>query len=201
MDNAIEVETSNVEDNDAIIRTPYKKTFTSPKKPLKKRKVNSTSAVNVPIIDEAVNLLRAIQSNKKDKDEYQLFGEQVAIKLRNITSPQARFSAQQIINNTLFEAEMGMGVYSSNYQPFFHQQQTYPNMYPYPNQNIQPQLSPYPSPSSRTLTSPHSSSTFPVSQSPASTISEPIPDSLIRQNTYTENEYQQLLEVVASCNK
>ena len=42
------------EDNDAI--TPIKKAFTSPKK----SKVNSTSAVNVPIIDEALNLLRTI---------------------------------------------------------------------------------------------------------------------------------------------
>ena len=105
-----EDETSNVEDNDGVTST--KRTFTSPKTPHKKCKVNSSSAINVPIIEEALNLLKTIRSNKqKKKDEYELYGEQVAIKLRNITSPQARFTAQQIINITLFEAQMGKGVF------------------------------------------------------------------------------------------
>lgn len=52
--------TSNAEDSDAITNTSYKKTFSSPKQLIKKRKVNSTSAVNVSIIDEAINLLRTI---------------------------------------------------------------------------------------------------------------------------------------------
>lgn len=111
---------------------------------MKKRKLNS--AVSVPVIDEAVNLLRSIQSNKKEKDEYQLYyGEQIAIKLRNITSPQARFAAQQIINKTLFEAETGILVNPYNSQLMFHQQ-TYSNIYSPKNLNYQPQLSPYQSP-------------------------------------------------------
>ena len=44
------------EDNGAV--TPIKKTFTSPKRPQKK--VNSTSAVNMPIIVETLNLLITI---------------------------------------------------------------------------------------------------------------------------------------------
>lgn len=72
------VETSNVENSEASTKTSLKKTFCSPKQPIKKRKLSSTSAANLPIIDKAVNLLKSIQSNKRDKDEYQLFGEQVA---------------------------------------------------------------------------------------------------------------------------
>jgi len=173
----------HAENNDVITN---KKTF-SPKKGIKKRKINS--AVSVPVIDEAVNLLRSIQSNKKEKDEYQLYGEQIAIKLRNITSPQARFAAQQIINKTLFEAETGILVNPYNSQPMFYQQ-TYSNMYSNLNYQPQPYQSPrYPPP----LISPNSSSSFPVSQSSASSHSESTSDNLLGQNTYTENEYQQLL--------
>jgi hypothetical protein len=184
------VETSTAENNDATINTSFTKTF-SPKKQIKKRKLGSTSGASVPVLDEAVTLLRSIQSNRKDKDEYQLFGEQVAIKLRNITSPQARFAAQQIINKTLFEAEIGMIGNSYNSQPIFYQQ-TYPNMYPPQNLNYQSQISPYPSPSFPTLNSPSSSSTLPASQSSVSTHSESTSDNFLGLNTYTENEYQQL---------
>ncbi|KAG5876816.1 hypothetical protein JTB14_014146 [Gonioctena quinquepunctata] len=56
--------------------------------------------------------MRSIQSNKAEKDEYSLFVEQVAIKLRKINSPQARLTVQHIINQALFDGEMGM--YSHN---------------------------------------------------------------------------------------
>ncbi|XP_039278400.1 uncharacterized protein LOC111063278 [Nilaparvata lugens] len=108
-------QTSNSKDNNESVSTPPPEdAFTSPKTPIKKRKVRSTSAGSAPIINEAVNLLKSIQSKKKEKDEYDSFGEQVAIKLRKITSTQARFEAQQIINKKLFEAEMGMSGYSYN---------------------------------------------------------------------------------------
>lgn len=185
------VETSNAEDNDAITNTPHKRKL-STKKPIKKSRVGSTSSANVPVLEEAVNLLKSIQSNKKEKNEYQLFGEQVAIKLRNITSPQAWFAAQQIINKTLFEAETGMVVNSYNSQPMFHQQ-TCPNMYPPQNVNYQSQLSPYPPPRFPTLISPNLSSFFTASQSSTSTHSESTTDNLFGQNTCTENEYQELI--------
>lgn len=120
-------------------------------------------------MNEAVNLLRSIQSKKKEKDEYDSFGEQVAIKLRKITSPQARFEAQQIINKTLFEAEMGMAGYSYNANTH---QQTYPNIFPSTNENYRPQLSPYPLTQSPTLNSQYSSSSFSASQSPSSVRSD-----------------------------
>lgn len=145
-------------------------------------------------MNEAVNLLRSIQSKKKEKDEYDSFGEQVAIKLRKITSPQARFQAQQIINKTLFEAEMGMAGYSYNANTH---QQTYPNIFPstnqnYPQQTYQPQLSPYPLTQSPTLNSQYSSSSFSASQSPSSVRSDNISNNLGGQPELYENEIREL---------
>jgi len=57
--------------------------------------------------DDTLALLREINSLRQEKDEFTLFGEQVAVKLRKLTSPYARIMAQHIINTTLFEAEMG----------------------------------------------------------------------------------------------
>lgn len=62
---------------------------------------------NTPLVNEAVNLMRSFTSNKVEKDEYTLFGEQVALKIRKLTTPYAKFTVQNIINNTLFEAETG----------------------------------------------------------------------------------------------
>lgn len=120
-------------------------------------------------MNEAVKLLRSVQSKKKEKDEYDSFGEQVAIKLRKITSPQARFEAQQIINKTLFESEMGMAGYSYNANTH---QQTYPNLFPSTNENYRHQLSPYPLTQSPTLNLQYSSSSFSASQSPSSVRSD-----------------------------
>lgn len=126
------VETPNVEDNDVITNTSYTK------QRIKKSKVGSTSAG----LEEVVNLLKSIQSNKKEKDDYQLFGEQIAIKLRNITSPKVKFDAQQIINKTLFEADNGMMINSYHSQLIIHQQ-THANTYPPQNINYQSQHSSY----------------------------------------------------------
>lgn len=178
-----------MKDNNESASTPLPEdAFTSPKTPIKKRKVRSTSAVSAPVMNEAVNLLRSIQSKKKEKDEYDSFGEQVAIKLRKITSPQARFEAQQIINKTLFEAEMGMAGYSYNANTH---QQTFPNIFPSTNQNYQPQLSPYPLTQSPTLNSQYSSSSFSASQSPSSVRSDNISNNLGGQLELNENEIRE----------
>lgn len=41
------------------------------------------------------------------RDEFTVFAEHVAIRLKNITDVRARLVAQHQINNILFEAEMG----------------------------------------------------------------------------------------------
>ncbi|KAG8275263.1 hypothetical protein J6590_090046 [Homalodisca vitripennis] len=113
-------------------------------------------------MNEAVNLLRSIQSKRKDKDEYDLFGEQ---------------------------GEMGMSAYSYNAPPVFNQQ---PPMHTLPNHIYQPQLSPYSSTPSPTSIPPYSSTFFSASQSPASTHSDPIIDNSEGQSDFTEKELQQL---------
>ncbi|XP_055838779.1 uncharacterized protein LOC129906853 [Episyrphus balteatus] len=77
-----------------------------------KRKQSSLSATTMPILNETLNLIRTIQ-DKKEKDEYTLFGESVALRLRKIPSPEARFAVQNIINKALFDGEMGVH-YPSN---------------------------------------------------------------------------------------
>lgn len=142
-------------------------------------------------MNEAVNLLRSIQSKKKEKDEYDSFGEQVAMKLRKITSPQARFVAQQIINKTLFEAEMGMAGYSYNANTH---QQTFSNIFPSTNRNYQPQLSSYPLTQSPTLNLPYSSASFSASQSPSSDRSDYTSNSLGGQPEFNENELRGFMQ-------
>lgn len=47
----------------------------------------------------------SISSYKLEKDVYSLFGEQIAINMRKIASPYARFVVQNAINNVLFKIE------------------------------------------------------------------------------------------------
>lgn len=44
----------------------------------------------------------------KNRDEFDLYGDQVAIKLRNISSPYAKVTVQNKINTLLMEAELGL---------------------------------------------------------------------------------------------
>lgn len=47
------------------------------------------------------------QEISSGRDEFTVFAEHVAIRLKNITDARARLVAQHQINNILFEAEMG----------------------------------------------------------------------------------------------
>lgn len=59
-------------------------------------------------LDEALNVMRSLQSKRANiDDEYSLYGEQIAIKLRKLSSPRTRLVVQNKINQLLFEAEMG----------------------------------------------------------------------------------------------
>lgn len=95
-------------DSPATEKHPEERVFRSPqKKQGKKRKIADT---NASLVDGAFSILQTIQTNqekKQIKDEYALFGEQVAMKMRKLVSPHARFTVQNKINYTLFEAEMG----------------------------------------------------------------------------------------------
>lgn len=139
------------------------KEFKSPKKPMPtKRKHGSHSATSTPVMNEAINLMRSIQSNKVEKDEYSLYGEQVAMKLRKINSPQARFTVQNIINQALFDGEMG--IYSRNTPAHSY----YRNTYYTPTGHFGPQFQYYSNNSNmnNTTSTPLSSPSFSASQSP-----------------------------------
>ncbi|KAF5300964.1 hypothetical protein FQA39_LY10934 [Lamprigera yunnana] len=56
----------------------------------------------------AINIMKSIQSRKMQaRDEFSAFGEQVAMKIRKLSSPYAKFAVQNAINNILFEAANG----------------------------------------------------------------------------------------------
>ncbi|XP_055904822.1 uncharacterized protein LOC129940494 [Eupeodes corollae] len=98
-----------------IPRIKLQKQFTRPNNPsvnVKRKRHSYSEALRTPVLDEAMQLMRSIHKKIEEKDEYTLYGEQIAIKLRKIPSPRARFVVQNIINKALFNGEMG--VYSSD---------------------------------------------------------------------------------------
>lgn len=74
--------------------------------------------------------MRSISSNKLEKDEYSLFGEQIAIKMRKLSSPYTRFVVQNAINNILFEAETGKFDSFVNINPHHQHETLYGNIPP-----------------------------------------------------------------------
>ncbi|XP_072392420.1 uncharacterized protein [Diabrotica undecimpunctata] len=118
-------------------------------------------ATNLPIVNEAVNLMRFITTKRAEKDEFSLFGEQVAMKLRKIVAPFARFSVQNIINTVLFEAEMGK--YDN---PHFinHSHPSTPQAYPLQSFNVAYNSIPSPGHYPNTLSGRSSTSTSTINQ-------------------------------------
>lgn len=57
------------------------------------------------------------QEISSGRDEFTVFAEHVAIRLKNITDVRARLVAQHQINNILFEAEMGKYNMQSSFVP------------------------------------------------------------------------------------
>lgn len=52
--------------------------------------------------------MRDIQSKRtQERDEYEVFGEHVAHKIRKLSNQRAKAVVQHLISNTLFDAEMG----------------------------------------------------------------------------------------------
>ncbi|KAJ8711172.1 hypothetical protein PYW07_008414 [Mythimna separata] len=62
-----------------------------------------------PIVKHRVNITKEREPRKKseDKDEYTMYGELVAMKLKKIENSYARSTAQYHINNILYKAEIG----------------------------------------------------------------------------------------------
>ncbi|XP_057665977.1 uncharacterized protein LOC130899840 [Diorhabda carinulata] len=98
------------EDVPSVTKSPKEREFRSPKLGFKrKRGPLAAPPITTPLLNEALNVMKSIQNKKEDaKDEYSLFSEQIAIKIRKLNSPQARFAVQNAINHVLYEAEIGM---------------------------------------------------------------------------------------------
>lgn len=58
--------------------------------------------------------MKQIYENRKERDEYDIFGEQVACKLRKLPTNHGKITAQHLINNILWESELGNYDYPNN---------------------------------------------------------------------------------------
>lgn len=59
---------------------------------------------------QALSSMNSIIANKKvnqERDEFTIFGEHVAVKVRKLSSDRVKNIAQHKINSLIFEAEMG----------------------------------------------------------------------------------------------
>ncbi|XP_044760513.1 uncharacterized protein LOC123317941 [Coccinella septempunctata] len=116
------------------------KEFQSPKAASSKsakRKLSDIRSPSAPIIDEALNLMRSIQNKRADNtDEFSLYGEQIAIKIRRLSSPRTKFIVQNEINKILFDAEMGY--YDQHNTPI---RGVYDHLPQYPTSNMSMPLS------------------------------------------------------------
>ncbi|CAB3253566.1 unnamed protein product [Arctia plantaginis] len=106
------VHPQNSEENQPSTLSPSevqgtKKTFKSPKA-LKSKSAKRRLVASPGPLDEALNVMRSLHIKRANmEDEYSLYGEQIAIKLRNLSSPRTRLVVQNKINQLLFKAEMG----------------------------------------------------------------------------------------------
>lgn len=64
---------------------------------------------NSSATQEALSIMREINERNINtvKDQYIAFGEQVGMRIRDLSSPHAQKIVKQMISTTLFEAEMG----------------------------------------------------------------------------------------------
>lgn len=68
--------------------------------------------------NEAVSLMKEIKEKRQEKDEYSLFGEQIACKIRKLSTDYAKVLVQHKINNIMFEAELGQYNYPADSSPY-----------------------------------------------------------------------------------
>lgn len=57
--------------------------------------------------DETCRIQKTVFEMKRGRDEYDLFGEQIAYKLRKLQNDRVRSNVQHIINTVLWEAALG----------------------------------------------------------------------------------------------
>lgn len=135
------------------------KTSTNQFKPPKSGYARSRQA-NTPILKEAVAVMREIQAkSSQNRDDYSVFGEHVANKIRKLSNPRTQTTVKHLICNMLFDAEMGR----LDKPPRIYEQPHYPphqpsTMYGQPSTSGRTVMSQSPSPFSSTVS--HSPSDF-----------------------------------------
>ena len=58
--------------------------------------------------EEAYDIMKTLRQGYESRDEYHHFGELIACKIRALSCHHARNTVQNIIQNTLYNAEQGM---------------------------------------------------------------------------------------------
>lgn len=86
-----------------------KRLFPSPRKNRKPSKADDSIRQTVSMATEALSTMNNIFARKKEKtdDEFDLFGQQIALKIRKLPSERVRNIAQYKINTIIFDAEIG----------------------------------------------------------------------------------------------
>ncbi len=122
------------------------KLFVSPQKTFKRRKMGMNNKPVTELATEALSIMKDIKTRPKDeKDEYSLYGEQIAIKIRKLPSERSRAMVQHKINNILFDEEMkyadgggtsrnhwdGIGTSRNSRDPYYSSSTQYPHFRSY----------------------------------------------------------------------
>lgn len=123
------------------------------KSPLKNRKrvfrSNESSPQSIAVANEALSIMKDINERRQQKDEYSLFGDQIAVKIRKLPTEYAKNIVQHKINNILFDAAMGRFNHPAEAQSY-RRSHTTPYYTPFnispasPYSSVSPSFSPLP---------------------------------------------------------
>lgn len=110
----------NTQTNAHVCEQPKEKPASLQKNiPVKKRKADT-------LVSEAYSIMKEIYAGKRERDVFTVFGEHVAMRVRNLPTEHAQVVVQQLINTIIFEAELGKynnpdvnQTYVSTMQPSF----------------------------------------------------------------------------------
>lgn len=75
--------------------------------PMRRKRAKTSSSDGTSVITEACNILQSVNASRKTKDQYDIFGEYVASKIRNLKSDYAKATMQHEINNLLYFGDLG----------------------------------------------------------------------------------------------
>ncbi len=97
---------------------PSPRKHPSPKKQLQRSKADESIRQTVSMAAEALSTMKNIFVKKQEKrNEYEVFGEQIALKIQKLSSERVRNIVQFKINSILFDAEMGRYEYTHAFPP------------------------------------------------------------------------------------